>query len=66
MPEAMLALLALLAVSWGVNKLHRHTKSRTKKRRSSFRIFSAHITRKLMEIVPSVPAFSLGMIRFSE
>ena len=59
-------MLALLAVSWGVSKLHGDTKSRSKKRRISLRIFSAHITRKSMEIVPSAPAISLGMIRFSE
>jgi hypothetical protein len=35
-------------------------------RRSSLRIFTAHITKKLKEIVPSAPAFSLAMIKFSE
>ena len=63
MPEVM---LALLAVSLGVSKLHSHTKSRTKKRRSSLRIFLAQITRQLMEIVPSAPCFSFAMIRPSE
>jgi len=63
MPEAF---PALLGVPLGVSKLHSHTKSRIKKRRSSLRISSAPITRKLMEIGPSAPVFSLATIRFDE
>ena len=45
MPEA---LLALLAVSWGVSKLHRHTKSRTKKRSSSLDLLVLAVANGLM------------------
>jgi hypothetical protein len=37
-------------------------KKRTKKRRRSLRIFSAHITRNAMEIEVSAPFFSRAMI----
>ncbi|MCP9842071.1 hypothetical protein KBY93_15850, partial [Synechococcus sp. J7-Johnson] len=47
-------------------RLQSQAKRNTKKRHSSLRIFSAHITRKLIEIEPSAPADSLAMINFKE